>query len=128
MTTRPDKVNPTGNEKEVTRTEDQAIGSSLQEAGMPDGVINMIPVSGGQVGNPAMARPDLAGGFRPWELLVLDRPKSAKMTPRPPNQNVTIERRPPRPAGRAPASIQTSSTIHFDTVVYYSTVERSRSS
>jgi 1-pyrroline-5-carboxylate dehydrogenase len=33
----------------------------LQEAGMPDGVINFIPGSGGQVGNPVMASPGLAG-------------------------------------------------------------------
>ncbi len=33
----------------------------LREAGMPDGVINFIPGSGGQVGNPVMASPDLAG-------------------------------------------------------------------
>jgi 1-pyrroline-5-carboxylate dehydrogenase len=33
----------------------------LQEAGMPDGVINFIPGSGGQVGNPVMASPELAG-------------------------------------------------------------------
>ncbi len=33
----------------------------LQEAGMPDGVINLIPGSGGTVGDPVMARPDLAG-------------------------------------------------------------------
>jgi 1-pyrroline-5-carboxylate dehydrogenase len=33
----------------------------LQEAGMPDGVINLIPGSGGTVGDPVMAHPDLAG-------------------------------------------------------------------
>jgi len=33
----------------------------LQEAGMPDGVINFIPGPGGTVGNPVMAHPDLAG-------------------------------------------------------------------
>lgn len=33
----------------------------LQEAGMPDGVINFVPGSGGQVGNPVMASPDLGG-------------------------------------------------------------------
>jgi len=33
----------------------------LQEAGLPDGVINFIPGSGGQVGNPVMTSPDLAG-------------------------------------------------------------------
>lgn len=33
----------------------------LQEAGVPDGVINFIPGSGSQVGNPVMASPDLAG-------------------------------------------------------------------
>ena len=33
----------------------------LKDAGLPDGVINMVPGSGGQVGNPAMASPELAG-------------------------------------------------------------------
>jgi 1-pyrroline-5-carboxylate dehydrogenase len=33
----------------------------LREAGMPDGVINFVPGSGGEVGNPVMASPDLAG-------------------------------------------------------------------
>ncbi len=33
----------------------------LQEAGMPDGVINLIPGPGGTVGDPVMAHPDLAG-------------------------------------------------------------------
>ena len=33
----------------------------LKEAGMPDGVINFVPGSGGQVGNPVMSSPDLAG-------------------------------------------------------------------
>jgi len=33
----------------------------LKEAGLPDGVINFIPGSGGQVGNPVMASKDLAG-------------------------------------------------------------------
>ncbi len=33
----------------------------LQEAGLPDGVINLVPGSGGQVGDPVMASPDLAG-------------------------------------------------------------------
>ena len=33
----------------------------LQEAGMPDGVINMVPGPGGQVGDPALASGDLAG-------------------------------------------------------------------
>ncbi len=33
----------------------------LQEAGLPDGVINLIPGSGGQVGNPVMEHPELAG-------------------------------------------------------------------
>jgi len=33
----------------------------LKEAGLPDGVINMIPGSGGKVGDPVMAHPDLAG-------------------------------------------------------------------
>lgn len=33
----------------------------LQEAGVPDGVINFIPGSGSQVGNPVMASPDIAG-------------------------------------------------------------------
>jgi 1-pyrroline-5-carboxylate dehydrogenase len=33
----------------------------LEEAGLPPGVINMIPGSGGEVGDPALASPDLAG-------------------------------------------------------------------
>jgi 1-pyrroline-5-carboxylate dehydrogenase len=33
----------------------------LQEAGLPAGVINFVPGSGSQVGNPVMASPDLAG-------------------------------------------------------------------
>jgi 1-pyrroline-5-carboxylate dehydrogenase len=33
----------------------------LQEAGLPDGVINMVPGSGGQVGTPALRSEDLAG-------------------------------------------------------------------
>jgi len=33
----------------------------LKEAGMPDGVINLVPGSGGQVGNPVMASSELAG-------------------------------------------------------------------
>ncbi|HHM02936.1 MAG TPA: L-glutamate gamma-semialdehyde dehydrogenase [Caldithrix abyssi] len=33
----------------------------LQEAGLPDGVVNFIPGSGSQVGNPVLASPDLAG-------------------------------------------------------------------
>jgi 1-pyrroline-5-carboxylate dehydrogenase len=33
----------------------------LQEAGLPPGVINMVPGSGGQVGNPVLASPELAG-------------------------------------------------------------------
>ncbi len=33
----------------------------LQEAGLPDGVINFVPGSGGQVGNPVMASEYLAG-------------------------------------------------------------------
>ncbi len=33
----------------------------LQEAGLPDGVVNYIPGSGSQVGNPVLASPDLAG-------------------------------------------------------------------
>jgi len=33
----------------------------FKEAGLPDGVINFIPGSGGQVGNPVMADPNLAG-------------------------------------------------------------------
>jgi len=33
----------------------------LKEAGMPDGVINFVPGSGGQIGNPVMASKDLAG-------------------------------------------------------------------
>ena len=33
----------------------------LQEAGLPDGVINFLPGSGGQVGDPVLGHPDLAG-------------------------------------------------------------------
>jgi len=33
----------------------------LKEAGLPDGVINLVPGRGGQVGDPVMASPDLAG-------------------------------------------------------------------
>ncbi|MFQ5717946.1 MAG: L-glutamate gamma-semialdehyde dehydrogenase [Acidobacteriota bacterium] len=33
----------------------------LEEAGLPPGVINMVPGSGGEVGDPALASPDLAG-------------------------------------------------------------------
>ena len=33
----------------------------LKEAGLPDGVINLVPGSGGQIGNPAMSHPDLGG-------------------------------------------------------------------
>ena len=33
----------------------------LKEAGLPDGVINLVPGSGGQIGNPAMNHPDLGG-------------------------------------------------------------------
>jgi 1-pyrroline-5-carboxylate dehydrogenase len=33
----------------------------LKEAGFPDGVINLIPGSGGKVGNPVMAQPTLSG-------------------------------------------------------------------
>ena len=33
----------------------------FKEAGLPAGVINFVPGSGGQVGNPVMASPDLAG-------------------------------------------------------------------
>jgi 1-pyrroline-5-carboxylate dehydrogenase len=33
----------------------------LKEAGMPDGVINLVPGSGGQIGNPVLASSDLAG-------------------------------------------------------------------
>lgn len=33
----------------------------LKEAGLPDGVINFVPGSGGNVGNPVMESPDLAG-------------------------------------------------------------------
>ena len=33
----------------------------LKEAGLPDGVINMVPGSGGQIGDPAMNHPDLGG-------------------------------------------------------------------
>jgi len=33
----------------------------LEEAGLPPGVINMVPGSGGQVGDPVLASPDLAG-------------------------------------------------------------------
>ena len=33
----------------------------LEQAGLPAGVINMVPGSGGEVGDPALASPDLAG-------------------------------------------------------------------
>ena len=33
----------------------------LEEAGLPPGVINLVPGSGGQIGGPAMAHPDLGG-------------------------------------------------------------------
>ena len=33
----------------------------LREAGLPDGVINMVPGSGGDIGTPAMQSPELAG-------------------------------------------------------------------
>ena len=33
----------------------------LEEAGLPDGVINMVPGNGTQIGDPAMNHPDLAG-------------------------------------------------------------------
>ena len=33
----------------------------LREAGLPDGVINMVPGSGGEIGDPAMSHPDLGG-------------------------------------------------------------------
>ena len=33
----------------------------LKEAGLPDGVINLVPGSGSQIGNPAMSHPDLGG-------------------------------------------------------------------
>jgi len=33
----------------------------FKEAGVPDGVINFLPGSGGEVGDPALASPDLAG-------------------------------------------------------------------
>ena len=45
--------------------------------------------------------------------------------PRPPNHNVvTTERRPPAGRGHLPP-FKRQAPIHFDTVVYYSTVERS---
>ncbi len=33
----------------------------FEEAGLPPGVINLVPGSGGQIGDPAMAHPDLGG-------------------------------------------------------------------
>ena len=33
----------------------------FKEAGLPDGVVNMVPGSGGQIGDPAMNHPDLGG-------------------------------------------------------------------
>ena len=33
----------------------------LKDAGLPDGVINMVPGAGGQIGEPAMNHPDLGG-------------------------------------------------------------------
>ena len=33
----------------------------LKEAGLPDGVINLVPGSGGEIGDPAMSHPELGG-------------------------------------------------------------------
>ena len=33
----------------------------LKEAGLPDGIINMVPGAGAQIGDPAMSHPDLGG-------------------------------------------------------------------
>jgi 1-pyrroline-5-carboxylate dehydrogenase len=38
-----------------------ALMELFKEAGLPDGVINFIPGSGPEIGNPALAHPDLAG-------------------------------------------------------------------
>ena len=39
----------------------------LQEAGLPDGVINFLPGSGAEVGNPVMDSPHLAGIHEPHQ-------------------------------------------------------------
>ncbi|MGQ9798987.1 MAG: L-glutamate gamma-semialdehyde dehydrogenase [Ignavibacterium sp.] len=62
----------------------------FEEAGMPKGVINFVPGSGGQVGNPAMTNPNLAGihftgsteVFRNMWKLVSDNLKNMKYYPR----------------------------------------------
>ena len=46
------------------------LAEMLKEAGLPDGVINMLPGSGATIGNAAVASPDLGGihftGSRLW--------------------------------------------------------------
>lgn len=62
----------------------------FEEAGMPKGVINFVPGSGGQVGNPAMTNPNLAGihftgsteVFQNMWKLVSDNLKNLKYYPR----------------------------------------------
>lgn len=62
----------------------------FEEAGMPKGVINFVPGSGGQVGNPAMTNPDLAGihftgsteVFQNMWKLISDNLKNMKYYPR----------------------------------------------
>lgn len=62
----------------------------FEEAGMPKGVINFVPGSGGQVGNPAMTNPNLAGihftgsteVFQNMWKLVSDNLKNMKYYPR----------------------------------------------
>lgn len=62
----------------------------FEEAGMPKGVINFVPGSGGQVGNPAMTNPNLAGihftgsteVFQNMWKLISDNLKNMKYYPR----------------------------------------------
>ena len=62
----------------------------FEQAGMPKGVINFVPGSGGQVGNPAMTNPNLAGVhftgstevFQNMWKLISDNLKNMKYYPR----------------------------------------------
>src|SRR5690554_818399 len=62
----------------------------FEEAGLPKGVINFVPGSGGQVGNPAMSNPNLAGihftgstaVFQNMWKVVADNLKNMKYYPR----------------------------------------------
>lgn len=62
----------------------------FEEAGLPKGVINFVPGSGGQVGNPAMTNPNLAGVhftgstevFQNMWKLISDNLKNMKYYPR----------------------------------------------